>query len=151
MSLLVPESVKRLVDRFDQDRKVFQSGDYKEEQLRAEFLNPFFTALGWDMDNKQGLSEFSVMPADVLGQVYEQFLGKVIRLTAGHQAKAEEKPEVRKAGELRPARFDNACRRPRMQPMSARSPGLDGLGDNVSSKSLGHVPQGLRRWSIPVL
>ncbi|HNT89998.1 MAG TPA: N-6 DNA methylase, partial [Candidatus Hydrogenedentes bacterium] len=42
--------------------------------------------------------EFSVMPADILGQVYEQFLGKVIRLTPGHQAKVEEKPEVRKAG-----------------------------------------------------
>jgi len=36
--------------------------------------------------------------ADVLGEVYEQFLGKVSRLTAGHQAKVEEKPEVRKAG-----------------------------------------------------
>ena len=36
--------------------------------------------------------------ANDLGQVYEQFLGKVIRLTAGHQAKVEEKPEVRKAG-----------------------------------------------------
>jgi hypothetical protein len=42
--------------------------------------------------------EFSVLPVEVLGQVYEQFLGKVIRLTAGHQAKVEEKPEVRKAG-----------------------------------------------------
>jgi hypothetical protein len=50
-----PDAVKRLVDlsacnaqadRFDQDRKVFLSGDYKEEQLRLEFLNPFFTALG---------------------------------------------------------------------------------------------------------
>ncbi|MDO9128795.1 MAG: N-6 DNA methylase, partial [Anaerolineales bacterium] len=30
--------------------------------------------------------------------MYERFLGKVIRLTAGHQAKVEEKPEVRKAG-----------------------------------------------------
>ena len=30
--------------------------------------------------------------------MYEQFLGKVIRLTAGHQAKVEEKPEVKKAG-----------------------------------------------------
>jgi hypothetical protein len=39
-----PDAVKRLVDRFDQDRKVFQSGDYKEEQLRAKFLNgPFLT------------------------------------------------------------------------------------------------------------
>jgi hypothetical protein len=94
-----PDVLLRLVDRFDQDRKVFVSADYKEEQLRLEFLNPFFSALGWDMDNKQGLSEtfkqviheFSVMPADVLGQVYEQFLGKVIRLTAGHQAKVEER------------------------------------------------------------
>jgi hypothetical protein len=92
-----PDALLRLVDRFDQDREVFVSADYKEEQLRAEFLNPFFSALGWDMDNKQGLSEFSVMPADVLGQVYEQFLGGVIRLTAGHQAKVEDKPEVRKA------------------------------------------------------
>src|SRR3972149_5955172 len=42
--------------------------------------------------------EFSILPADILGQVYEQFLGKVIRLTAGHQAKVEDKPEVKKAG-----------------------------------------------------
>jgi type I restriction-modification system DNA methylase subunit len=41
---------------------------------------------------------FNEIPADILGQVYERFLGKVIRLTAGHQAKVEEKPEVRKAG-----------------------------------------------------
>ncbi len=42
--------------------------------------------------------EFSAVPSEILGRVYEQFLGKVIRLTAGHQAKVEEKPEVRKAG-----------------------------------------------------
>ncbi|MBI5351350.1 MAG: Eco57I restriction-modification methylase domain-containing protein [Chloroflexi bacterium] len=41
---------------------------------------------------------FREIPSDILGQVYERFLGKVIRLTAGHQAKVEEKPEVRKAG-----------------------------------------------------
>ncbi|MFH1549813.1 MAG: N-6 DNA methylase, partial [Planctomycetota bacterium] len=42
--------------------------------------------------------EFSVLPAEILGNVYEQFLGKVIRLTRGHQAKVEDKPEVKKAG-----------------------------------------------------
>ena len=42
--------------------------------------------------------EFSVLSADILGQVYEQFLGKVIRLTDGHRAVVEEKPEVKKAG-----------------------------------------------------
>jgi len=62
-----PDAIKRLVDlsacnaqvdHFDQNRKacpersrrVFLSPDYKEEQLRIEFLNPFFVALGWDMD-----------------------------------------------------------------------------------------------------
>jgi len=41
---------------------------------------------------------FKYIPIDLLGQVYERFLGKVIRLTSGHQARVEEKPEVRKAG-----------------------------------------------------
>jgi len=42
--------------------------------------------------------EFSVLPAEILGQVYERFLGSVIRLTSGGHAKVEQKPEVRKAG-----------------------------------------------------
>lgn len=42
--------------------------------------------------------EFSVFTADILGQVYEQFLGKVITLSAGHKASVVEKPEVKKAG-----------------------------------------------------
>lgn len=42
--------------------------------------------------------EFSVLPADILGQIYEQFLGKVIYLTETHEAFIEEKPEVKKAG-----------------------------------------------------
>ena len=42
--------------------------------------------------------QFDRIPVEILGNVYEQFLGKVIRLTAGHQAKVEEKPEVKKAG-----------------------------------------------------
>jgi hypothetical protein len=50
-------TVVELVERFDRDRKVFLSADYKEEQLRAEFLNPFFESLGWDVANKAGLTE----------------------------------------------------------------------------------------------
>jgi len=42
--------------------------------------------------------EFSVLPAEILGNVYEQFLGKVITLTTGHRANVEDKPEVKKAG-----------------------------------------------------
>ncbi len=41
--------------------------------------------------------DFRALPVDVLGQVYEQFLGKVIHLD-GRKVQIEEKPEVRKAG-----------------------------------------------------
>jgi len=37
------------------------------------------------------------MAGNELGKVYQQFLGKVSRLTADHQAKVEDKPEVKKA------------------------------------------------------
>jgi len=42
--------------------------------------------------------EFSVLPAEILGNVYEQFLGKVITLSSAHRANVEDKPEVKKAG-----------------------------------------------------
>jgi len=42
--------------------------------------------------------EFSVISTEILGKVYEDFLGNVIRLTKGHQAKIEKKPDVQKAG-----------------------------------------------------
>jgi hypothetical protein len=42
--------------------------------------------------------EFSVMPVEILGNAYEQFLGKQITLGARHKVVVEEKPEVRKAG-----------------------------------------------------
>ena len=44
------------------------------------------------------LHEVSTLPPEFLGQVYEQLLGRVIRLTKGRQVKIENKPEVRKAG-----------------------------------------------------
>ncbi len=44
--------------------------------------------------------EFSVLPIEILGQIYEQFLGKTIRFKRstkyGHSIEIEEKPEVRK-------------------------------------------------------
>ena len=45
----------RLVDRFDRQHPVFTSPDYNEATLRADFLDPFFRALGWDVGNQKGL------------------------------------------------------------------------------------------------
>jgi hypothetical protein len=41
---------------------------------------------------------FSVLPADILGQVYERFLGKHILLVGEHSVRIEDKPDVRRAG-----------------------------------------------------
>ncbi|MBP9061122.1 MAG: N-6 DNA methylase [Rhodoferax sp.] len=41
---------------------------------------------------------FAVMPADILGQVYERFLGKVIEITPDGGVAVQDKPEVKKAG-----------------------------------------------------
>jgi type I restriction-modification system DNA methylase subunit len=74
--------------------------DFKTDQLTPELkiddkaLKDIFQNLYYP----ESPYEFSVLGADILGHVYEQFLGKVIRLTEGHRAKVEEKPEVRKAG-----------------------------------------------------
>ena len=57
MGVSPPKPIVELVARFERDRKVFLSPDYKEEQLRAEFLNPFFESLGWDVANKAGQTE----------------------------------------------------------------------------------------------
>jgi hypothetical protein len=41
---------------------------------------------------------FNVVPPSVLGQVYEQFLGKTIHISRAGRATIEEKPELKKAG-----------------------------------------------------
>jgi type I restriction-modification system DNA methylase subunit len=41
---------------------------------------------------------FDMIEPEILGRIYERFLGSKIRLTENHQAKVEEKPEVRHAG-----------------------------------------------------
>lgn len=45
----------KLVQRFDRQHPVFTSPDYNEATLRADFLDPLFRALGWDVGNTRGL------------------------------------------------------------------------------------------------
>jgi type I restriction-modification system DNA methylase subunit len=100
----------RLRDLFHQADDRYNSGlfHFKREKGREEA--PDGLTLNLDIDDKPLKEifknlyypdcpyEFSVLGADILGSVYEQFLGKVIRLTAGNRAVVEDKPEVKKAG-----------------------------------------------------
>ncbi len=47
--MIAPDSIARLVQKFDHDQGRFQQPDYNEAQLREQFVNPFFRALGWDL------------------------------------------------------------------------------------------------------
>ena len=101
---------KRLSQIFREADDKYNSGlfHFQEEKGRPEHFDGLSLKLKLDDDILKEIIkglyypespyEFSVLPSDILGHVYEQFLGKVIRLTAGHRAVIEEKPEVRKAG-----------------------------------------------------
>jgi hypothetical protein len=81
---------------------------FKMERGRSEM--PDSITLGLTIDNSalkriitrlyfpESPYEFKVLPADILGQVYEQFLGKVIHKRSARRIEVEEKPEVKKAG-----------------------------------------------------
>ncbi len=101
---------QRLFERFRRADERYNSGLFHFTRERGRPEEPDDLTPGLTIDDKslkdilarlyypESPYEFSVLPADILGQVYEQFLGKVIRLTKGHRAVVEEKPEVRKAG-----------------------------------------------------
>jgi type I restriction-modification system DNA methylase subunit len=100
----------RLFELFEKSDERYNSGifHFRREKDRPEgpdelsanlkIDDDVLTRILKDLYYPRSPYEFSVMPAEILGQVYEQFLGKVIRLTESHQAKVEEKPEVKKAG-----------------------------------------------------
>jgi len=49
------KELNRLVESFGKRIAELKSTDYNEAKLRDDFLNPFFRALGWDMENRAGL------------------------------------------------------------------------------------------------
>jgi hypothetical protein len=49
------KELNRLVASFERNLPELKSADYVEAKLREDFLNPFFRALGWDMENRAGL------------------------------------------------------------------------------------------------
>ena len=55
--LAAPKEIADLVERFESNKESYKSGHYNETQVRREFVDPFFKALGWDIDNEQGFAE----------------------------------------------------------------------------------------------
>ncbi|MGH9426948.1 MAG: Eco57I restriction-modification methylase domain-containing protein [Terriglobia bacterium] len=49
-------AVEKLVRRFESDQNHYFSKSYSEAQARVDFISPFFKALGWDVENEEGLA-----------------------------------------------------------------------------------------------
>ncbi len=104
------EIYKRLCDIFIEADDRYNSGLFYFQEERGRTEIPDTLSLSVVIDDKvlkeiinrlyypESPFEFSVIPTEILGHVYEQFLGKVIRLTKAGRAEVEYKPEVRKAG-----------------------------------------------------
>ncbi|MDY0297008.1 MAG: N-6 DNA methylase [Acidobacteriota bacterium] len=82
---------------FRKEEEIVEAPDFISTKIQIDdkVFKPILLGLYFENGSPY---HFGVLPVEILGTVYERFLGKVIRLTAGHQAKVEEKPEVRKAG-----------------------------------------------------
>jgi len=93
---------KNLMPYFKDSDDKYNSGifDFKKDALTPTLLvdDKILREIIENLYYPKSPYDFSVLPIEILGKVYERFLGKIIRLTASHQAKVEEKPEVRKAG-----------------------------------------------------
>ncbi|MFN7259856.1 MAG: Eco57I restriction-modification methylase domain-containing protein [Cyclobacteriaceae bacterium] len=96
------ESYKNLFDLFKQADDKYNSGlfDFEKDQItpKLKIDNKVIKSVIEELYYPLCRYEFAVMPVEVLGNAYEQFLGKVIRITPARSVKIEEKPEVRKAG-----------------------------------------------------
>jgi len=51
------KKIQELVTRFTEQLTAYKKSDYNETQTRRDFIDPFFKALGWDIDNEQGFAE----------------------------------------------------------------------------------------------
>lgn len=85
----------------DADNK-YNSGlfDFKKDKITQDLkvTNKIIKGIIEDLYYPKSEYDFKALPVEVLGNAYEQFLGKVISINKAHHAVIDVKPEVRKAG-----------------------------------------------------
>ena len=52
-----PDAVRELVQTYRDNAADYRKPDFNEHQTRVQFINPFWKALGWDVDNSEGFAE----------------------------------------------------------------------------------------------
>lgn len=54
---LALQKISELVERFSEQFDSYKKAEYNETLTRRDFIDPFFKALGWDIDNENGYAE----------------------------------------------------------------------------------------------
>ncbi len=78
------EKLLSLISKFDKDKHHYLSKSYIEAQVRQDFIDPFFEALGWDIENKKGLSPFErevILEKGETKGIYEYFWNSISKLS----------------------------------------------------------------------
>ena len=92
---------KNLFELFNHADNKYNSGlfDFEKDKISAKLTidNKVIDSIIFDLYPPNCDYDFSILPVEVLGNAYEQFLGKIIRITPGYIVKIEDKPEVKKA------------------------------------------------------
>ena len=93
---------KNIVDIFKKSDGKYNSGifDFSKDKItqNIEVDNKVIKEIINDLYYPKSPYEFSVISVEIIGNAYEQFLGKTITIGKNNKAKIELKPEVRKAG-----------------------------------------------------
>ena len=66
--MALPSAIAALIETFAANESDYTASEFKEAQVRQQFIDPFFAALGWDVANTAGYSEAykEVMHEDAL-------------------------------------------------------------------------------------
>ncbi|MBI4648107.1 MAG: N-6 DNA methylase [Bacteroidia bacterium] len=93
---------KNLFELFSHADQKYNSGlfDFYKDRISEKLTidNKVIKNIILDLYLPNSEYDFGILPVEVLGNAYEQFLGKIIRITPGHIVKIEDKPEVKKVG-----------------------------------------------------
>jgi adenine-specific DNA-methyltransferase len=92
---------KQFVKECDRLDKLYNGVVYKNHSIldspSFKVDDAAFLSICDELTDKTSPYDFNAIPVEILGRIYERFLGKVVVATA-KQARVEEKPDVRKAG-----------------------------------------------------
>ena len=93
---------QNIVEIFKKSDGKYNSGifDFSKDKItdKIKVDNKVIKEIINDLYYPKSPYEFSVISVEIIGNAYEQFLGKTITIGNNHRAKIELKPEVRKAG-----------------------------------------------------